>query len=219
MFSTYRDDSEISRLRRGELRLADASEDVRTVLDLCADVQLSTGGAFSAMHAGQVDPTGLVKGWAIGRAGELLRAYGSENHAVNGGGDVLVAGHAAPGRPWGVGIVDPHDRAGVVQTIACTDLAVATSSTSERGQHNVDPFTARPAAALASATVVGPDMALADAYATAAFVLGTAALSWLAGLDGYEGLLVTPDGECRHSDGWPGTAPLVTVGGSPVLGM
>jgi thiamine biosynthesis lipoprotein len=203
VFSTYKPDSDVSRLRRGDLHLAAADPDVATVLDLCAEVQATTGGYFTAMSDGRVDPTGLVKGWAIELASELLRQHGSRNHAVNGGGDVQLAGESAPGRPWTVGISDPHDRTRVLTTISGRDFAVATSGSAERGAHIVDPFTERPATALAGATVVGPSLTLADAYATATFVMGRSATTWINSVDGYETLLVDSDRTVYASSGWP----------------
>jgi thiamine biosynthesis lipoprotein len=202
VFSTYRPDSDISRMRRGELRLRDADPAVATVLGLCADAQAVTGGYFTAVLDGRIDPTGLVKGWAVERAGERLRRHGSAHHSVNGGGDVQVAGEAAPGCPWTVGIVDPHDRGRVLATVQGTDLAVATSGTAERGAHLVNPFTRRRATTLASATVTGPSLTRADAYATAAFVMGRAALAWIDSVDGYAALLVGADGRVERSAGW-----------------
>lgn len=194
VFSTYRPDSDLSRLRRRELRLADADPDVAVVLDLCAQVQRETGGHFSALSGGRIDPTGLVKGWAVEAASRRLRAHGSAHHAVNGGGDVQLAGEAAPGRPWTVGIADPHDRTRVLTTVRGHDFAVATSGTAERGTHLTDPFTGRPVTHLASATVTGPSLTRADAYATAAFVMGPAALDWITASPDYAVLLVDPDG-------------------------
>lgn len=202
-FSTYRDDSDISRIRREELRVSDAHPDVQVVLDRCATTQLISRGAFSAMYDGRVDPTGFVKGWAIDEAAQVLRRNGCVNFAINGGGDVLVSGEAAPGRAWGVGIVDPHDRTRIRETVSVRDLSVATSGTAERGLHILDPFTGRPATALVSATVVGPRMAEADAYATAAFVLGPeAAMTWIATVDDYEAMLIAPDRTRTASAGW-----------------
>lgn len=203
VFSTYRADSDVSRIRREELTVADADPGVAQVLDLCVQVQATTGGAFSALRSGRLDPTGLVKGWAIERASDLLRAHGSANHAVNGGGDMQLAGSAAPGRPWSVGIADPHNRARVLRVVTGRDFAVATSGTAERGLHIRDPFTGAAADRLASASVVGPSLSLADAYATAAFVLGEQALAWIRGVEGYEALLVTADGAVHASDHWP----------------
>jgi thiamine biosynthesis lipoprotein len=202
VFSTYRDDSELNRIRRGELRIAAAHPDFRPVLEICAQVQTATGGAFSALRDGRIDPTGLVKGWAVERASRLLRARGAANHAVNGGGDVQLAGEAAPGRPWGVGVVDPHDRTRVLAVVSGRDLAVATSGTAERGAHIVDPTNARPVTGIASATIVGPELSRADPYATAAVVLGRAAIDWIDGVAGYEALLVTAEGERLPSARW-----------------
>jgi FAD:protein FMN transferase len=202
VFSTYRLDSDVSRVRRGELRAVDADPDVMPVLELCAQVQEVTGGAFSALVAGSLDPTGIVKGWAIERASGILTQHGARNHAVNGGGDMQLAGEAARGRPWSVGIADPHDRTRVLTVVRGRDLAVATSGVAERGAHITNPFTAAPATNVASATVLGPSLTLADAYATAAVVLDDGALSWIKNVPGYQALLVTHDGIQHASSGW-----------------
>jgi thiamine biosynthesis lipoprotein len=202
VFSTYRPDSDISRIRRRELRVADADPDVPVVLDLCAQVQTRTGGYFTAMPNGTLDPTGLVKGWAVERASALLLRHGSSNHAVNGGGDLQVVGESAPGCPWRVGIADPHDRSRVLTVVAGREFAVATSGTSERGAHIFDPLTGRAATGYASATVVGPCLTHADAYATAAFVMGTHARRWAHSLEAYDAMLVSDNGEISVSSGW-----------------
>jgi thiamine biosynthesis lipoprotein len=202
VFSTYTPGSDISRIQRRELRVEEADTDVGVVLDLCAAVQAETDGYFTAMPHRMIDPTGLVKGWAIERASLLLRAHGSADHAVNGGGDIQLAGEAAAGRPWSVGIADPRDRMQVLTTVTGRDFAIATSGTAERGRHLVDPRTGRPMARLLSATVVGPSLTRADGYATAAFVMGKSAPRWADGVSGYEALLVAADGTLEHSAGW-----------------
>ncbi len=203
VFSTYRPTSDVCRIQRGELAARQADPDVAPVLDLCADVQLRTHGAFTAVLDGRVDPTGLVKGWAVERASQLLSGHGAANHAVNAGGDIRLCGWAAPDRDWTVGISDPRRPRQILTTVTGRDFAVATSGTAERGQHIVDPFTARPATALASATVVGPSLTYADAYATAAFVMGIPAVRWIDGVEGYAALLVADDGTTYRSSGWP----------------
>jgi thiamine biosynthesis lipoprotein len=202
VFSTYSPGSDISRLQRGELRLADVDPAVGQVLELCAQAQTRTGGAFTAMPQGRLDPTGLVKGWAVERASRLLSEHGAVNHAVNGGGDLQLAGSAGPGRPWTVGISDPADRHRIASTVTGRGFAVATSGVAERGSHILDPLTGRPAAGLASATVVGPSLTFADAYATAAFVLGGDALRWIGEVDGYSALLIAADGTISTSRDW-----------------
>jgi len=202
-FSTYRPDSDISRIRRGDLGVVDADPMVADVLDRCAQMQHDTGGFFSSLVGGQVDPTGLVKGWAVERASGILRDAGSSHHAVNGGGDMQLAGEAAPGRPWAVGVTDPGDRTRVLTVVSGIDCAMATSGVSERGRHILDPFTGRPVAnGLASVTVRGPRLTEVDAYATAAFVMGRPAFGWVESLGGYEALLVEADGSQHHTSGW-----------------
>jgi len=202
VFSPFKPGSDVSRLARGELRLADADPEVRTVLDLCAEVSATTEGYFTALVDGRIDPTGLVKGWAVERASVLLRRYGSANHAVNGGGDVQLAGEAAPGRPWTVGIVDPNDRTRLLTTVEGRDFAVASSGPAERGAHIRDPFTGAPATGPAGTTVVGPSLTRADAYATAAYVMGRDAVRWIAGVPDYAVLVVEPSGAALTSTGW-----------------
>ncbi|MCW2525314.1 MAG: thiamine biosynthesis lipoprotein [Pseudonocardiales bacterium] len=204
VFSTYQPDSDISRIQRRELRATDAHPDVLTVLELCAQVQATTEGCFTAMPGGKIDPSGLVKGWAVEEASTLLRRHGSSNHAVNGGGDLQLAGGSAPDLPWRVGITDPHDRSRVLAVVTGRDFAVATSGISERGSHIVDPSTGRAPTGRASATVPGPSLTYADAYATAAFVLGPHAIDWIRTVDGYHAMLVTADGAISASSGWPG---------------
>ncbi|HEV7204546.1 MAG TPA: FAD:protein FMN transferase [Jatrophihabitans sp.] len=172
MFSTYRTDSVISRLGRGELELADCPPEVSEVLDACAALTAATDGYFDAHAGGRLDPSGYVKGWAIERVSDRLAAAGSANHCVNGGGDVQCRGTAAPGRDWQVGIAHSLRPGELVATVAGRTLAVATSGSAERGAHVLDPHTGRSPAALASVTVVGTRLAEVDALATALFAMG-----------------------------------------------
>jgi thiamine biosynthesis lipoprotein len=209
VFSTYRPDSQVSRLSRGELRLADCDGDVAEVLELCAQVGRESDGYFSSTYGGKLDPTGLVKGWAVQRTSELLSTAGSAHHLVNGGGDIQAVGGSAPGTPWHVGISHPLARDAVASVVRLTDGAVATSGTAERGLHVLDPFTGQPAQALASVTVVGGDLIRSDAYATAAIAMGARAHRWLEGCAGYEAFAVAADGLGWWTSGYPrvGTVP------------
>jgi thiamine biosynthesis lipoprotein len=202
VFSTYKPDSDISRLGRRELHLDDAHREVLDVLARCAEVQTETHGYFTSTPHDALDPTGLVKGWAIERASAILRDHGASDHAVNGGGDVQLAGDATS-RPWHVGIVDPRDRTRLLTVVTGRNLAIATSGTAERGSHIVDPFTGAPVPpGFLSATVVGPSLTRADAYATAAFVMGTHAVQWADSRPAYEAMLVAADGRTMTSTGW-----------------
>lgn len=195
-FSPFRDDSELSRLRRGELTLTDASGDMRLVERLCRTAVERTGGAFDPWRwRDGYDPTGLVKGWAVARVGQLLRELDADV-LVNAGGDVLA--RSVSGQPWLVGIEDPSDRASVLATVPVVDGAVATSGPAARGAHIVDPRTGEPASGVLSATVVGPSILWADVDATAAVALGDAAPSWTSTLHGTSGLLVLADGRVHR---------------------
>src|SRR5919112_4971373 len=90
VFSPYREDSEISRLDRGEIALADCRPEVDEVLMRCRALHAATGGYFSVRPNGRLDPSGLVKGWAIDGAARKLAA--AERFCINAGGDVLVRG-------------------------------------------------------------------------------------------------------------------------------
>lgn len=164
-----------------------------------------TGGYFDVYAGGRLDPSGLVKGWAVEQASARLAAAGAPHTSVNGGGDVRLRGGAAPGRPWRVGLAHPLRRGTLVAVVeGGGDLAVATSGTAERGAHVLDPWTGRPAVGLAAVTVVGPELGSVDAYATAAFARGPAAREWLEGLPGHEGLGVGLDGGGWVTSGFPG---------------
>jgi len=203
VFSTYRPDSDISRIRRDELAVEDADPDVAAVLGSCDVIEAETGGYFTAFWDTEVDPTGLVKGWAIEEASRLLIAHGSGNHAVNGGGDVQLAGESAPGHAWRVGISDPLDRARILTVATGRDFAVATSGIAERGAHIVDPHTGIPPGDLGSVTIVGRSLTRCDAYATAAFAMGRQGLRWVEDLPDHEGLFVSSEGLLMRTAGFP----------------
>ncbi|MEU8656642.1 FAD:protein FMN transferase [Actinoplanes philippinensis] len=206
-FSTYQADSEVCRFRRGELRLEDCSDDLRLVLDRCADLWRDTGGYFDAYAGGQLDPSGYVKGWSVEVASERLAAAGSTRHYIGAGGDIRMRGSGPGGRPWRVGVRHPWQADKLAWVLEVTDGAVATSGTYERGAHVWNPVSGAPATGLRSVTVVGPDLAVADAWATAALAMGEPGLSWLATLTGkgYESAAVTDDGRAFTSSGLPVT--------------
>jgi thiamine biosynthesis lipoprotein len=202
-FSTYRADSEIQRLDRGDLDLADASPDVRRVLARCAQLRDETGGFFYARAAGRLDPSAFVKGWAAQQAADLLLFAGLTDFCVSAGGDLVVRGGALPERAWRVGIQHPDDRGAVAAAIEVSDLAVATSGTYERGEHLLDPRDAGAPTGVVSVTVIGPDLGTADAYSTAAFAMGLDGPAWTAGVAGYEAMTILDDGTVLCTRGFP----------------
>ncbi len=202
-FSPYRTDSEVTRVGTGALALKDASPDVRAMFTLADDVRNRSGGAFNqrAHRAdGRADPTGVVKGWAVDEAVTLLRLAGARNAQVAAGGDLVVIGEAEPGVAWRIGIRHPDLPLNTAAILAVRDVAVATSGLYERGDHIVDPHTGLAPRELRSMTVVGPQLALADAYATAAFAMGEAGIAWVGRQAGYGALAVTSDARVVWTD-------------------
>jgi thiamine biosynthesis lipoprotein len=192
-FSTYREDSEISRLDRGEIGLSECRPEVDEVLTRCLALERETDGYFSVRPAGRLDPSGLVKGWAVAGAAQRLEASGARSFCINAGGDVVARGRPAPDRPWRVGIRHPEELEQLAMVLEVENVAVATSGHYERGAHILDPHTGRPPAGLLSVTIVGPDLATADAYATAAFAMGAGGPDWTATLAGYDAMCITDD--------------------------
>lgn len=206
LFSTWRDDSEISRLARGELTLAETSPETSVVLELCEQMKLMSRGAFDIAYAyaadanvdrrpgrSALDPTGLVKGWGVDRAADLLSAAGASNFSINAGGDVLVRGRSEPNALWRVGIQHPWQRHKTAEVVSVTDCAVATSGDYERGDHVVDPRTGRPAIGLVSVTVIASTLTFADGCATAALALGRDGMAWLSTLPGIAAMGITDE--------------------------
>jgi FAD:protein FMN transferase len=201
-FSTYRHDSAISRLDRGELALADCRPEVDEVLTRCMALNRATRGAFSVRPAGRLDPSGLVKGWAVAGAAQRLAAAGAERFCINAGGDIVARGRPEPGRRWRIGIRHPEALAQLAAVVEVEDLAVATSGEYEQRGHIVDPRTGRPPTGLLSVTVVGPDLGEADAYATAAFAMGADGPAWTATLTGYDAMCITGDRRVLETPGF-----------------
>ncbi len=205
-FSTYRDDSVVSRFGRGELVEAQCPPQVREVLDLGRAAAEQSDGAFSMWlpdgdGGTRFEPSGVVKGWAIQRASRHLAALEDTDFCLSAGGD-MVCHVADPGRPgWQVGVEHPLDPTSVIAVIPMRTGAVATSGTAHRGHHLVDARTGRPAVGVASVTVIGPSLTWADIDATAAYALGAGAAAWLNTRIGRSALVVWPDASTTVIDG------------------
>lgn len=208
-FSTWKPASPVSRIRRGEMSLEDADPRILEVAALCEEATRRTGGAFSAWLPGPdgepaFDPSGLVKGWAVEQAFDALverldrlgaaEGFGAHDVLVSAGGDVAVQCARTDTPDWRIGIEDPRDRRRILLSVPLRRGAVATSGTAARGQHILDPTTGRPPAGLLSATVIGPRLTWADVYATAAFVRGRDAATWIATIADHAAVLVDLEG-------------------------
>jgi len=174
-FSTYIDTSWVTRLRTNQIEISSCPPLVQEVWELCLQAKYLTDGSFDPWAVeGGFDPSGLVKGWAADKCADLLLSLGIEHVQVNAAGDLALRGGFYDGvvKPWRIGVVNPENRAEVVEVFEIFDGAIATSGTYERGAHINDPYTGLIAIGAQSATVVGPLGWLCDALATALMVTG-----------------------------------------------
>jgi thiamine biosynthesis lipoprotein len=199
VFSTYRADSVISRLGRGEITLPDCPPVVAEVLALGAAAERDSGGAFAVRRGGVLDPSGVVKGWAAERAAAALTDLPDTDFCLSAGGDVTCGTFDPAAPPWRIGIENPHDPDRLVAVVPVHTGALATSGTARRGAHIVDARTGRPPTGLASVTVVGASLTAVDVDATAAFALGPDGARWLR-TRGRTGLVVHADGRTELVD-------------------
>lgn len=199
VFSTHRSDSFVSRLGRGELSPAECPPEVAEVLAIAEQARVESRGAFDVRRTGPdgrmvLDPSGVVKGWAVERAFRAFDDLVETDVCLSAGGDLVCRTRVSGSPGWRIGIEDPHDPRRTLAVVPVRNGAVATSGLAHRGAHIVDPRTGDTPNALASVTVVGPDLTWVDIEATTGFVLGDAARSWLERRPGRTGVLVRADG-------------------------
>lgn len=199
IFSTYRPDSFVSRLGRGEIALADCPPEVSEVLELGTRAEHESDGAFTLWLPGpegehRLDPSAVVKGWAVDRAAAPLRRLEDTDFCLSAGGDLVCRTRDTTTRAWRIGIEDPRDPVRLVATVEVRTGAVATSGTAHRGEHLVDGRTGLPPRGVASVTVIAESLTSADIDATAAYARGADAARWLSTRPGRTGLVVWADG-------------------------
>jgi len=201
-YSTYKKNSEISKINRG-LPKSKWSSEMQEVLELCEQTRSDTKGYFNISHHGQLDPSGLVKGWAIANAANRLLIKRVNNFYIEAGGDIQVSGKDAAHKSWTVGIRNPFNVAEIIKTIAIDSQGVATSGTYIRGQHIYNPFLPETSIDhVKSLTVIGPNIYEADRYATAAFAMGKSGIGFIESVAGLEGYMVTDDQQATYTSGF-----------------
>lgn len=203
-FSTYKDSSEISKINQGLLAKAEYSTDMNTILTLSEQTKQATNGYFDIQNAdGTLDPSGLVKGWAIQNAAEILLKTGFKNFYVEAGGDTQTQGYSDEGVPWTVGIKNPFNQNEIVKILSISGQGVATSGTYIRGQHIYNPHNrTTPLQEIVSITVIGPNIYEADRFATAAFAMGRAGITFIETLPGLDGYMIDKDGIATYTAGF-----------------
>lgn len=202
-FSTYKPESEISQINDARIAIDDASDEMKEVLALCEQTKQESSGFFDIYHNGILDPSGLVKGWAIWRAAQQLTLKGFQNFYLDIGSDIHVAGHNAEGHPWLIGIRDPFNKEDIVKVLSLSDRGIATSGTSERGHHIYNPHaTDGEIVDIVSMTVVGPNVYEADRFATPAFSMGRKGIYFIEQQPGLEGYMIDEEGIATYTTGF-----------------
>jgi thiamine biosynthesis lipoprotein len=203
-FSTYKTDSEISRINRGEIKAGDYSEDMKTVFALSRETKQLSYGYFDICRPdGKIDPSGLVKGWAIETAAQILKKRGFKNFYVEAGGDIQAFGKNGQGRSWSVGIKNPFNQKEIVKVVYLANLGLATSGSYIRGQHIYNPHEQKKVISeIVSLTVIGPNVYEADRFATAAFAMGSKGINFIENLNGFEGYMIDSKGIATETRGF-----------------
>ncbi|MDD3531372.1 MAG: FAD:protein FMN transferase [Candidatus Pacebacteria bacterium] len=214
-FSVYKEDSEISRINRaapfvassgewGELSLTDASAEMKEVFAIGEKTKKETRGYFDIRRPdGSIDPSGVVKGWAIRNTAARVRAAGHENYMVNAGGDIAMNGKNAEGEEWNVGIRNPFNIHEIVKVVYPRGKGIATSGSYIRGDHIYNPHEPEEKIRnIVSVTVIGPDVLEADLIATAAFAMGTSGVAFIESLSGFEGYAIDTNGIATFTSGF-----------------
>jgi thiamine biosynthesis lipoprotein len=202
-FSTFKGTSEITAINEGHLKLSEASADMQTVFALAEQTKAATLGYFDIERNGRVDPSGLVKGWAIENAAELLWRSGFENFYVEAGGDIQVSGRNGEGDQWRVGIRNPFNIQQIVKVLSVTDCGIATSGNTIRGAHIYNPHQSGAfEPEIVSLTVIGPNIYEADRFATAAFAMDRRGIGFIENLPGFDGYMIDQDGIATLTSGF-----------------
>jgi thiamine biosynthesis lipoprotein len=203
-FSTYKNDSEISLFNSGKIPRAQLSPDMKLILKAAEETKKLTRGYFDIHRPdGSIDPSGIVKGWAINNASKIIEEMGFMNYYVDAGGDIQVKGTNSDAIPWRIGIRNPFHHSQNVKIISIDNRGVATSGTYIRGQHIYDPYLPNiPITEIVSLTVIGPNVYEADRFATAAFAMRDKCLEFITTLKGFEAYTIDTKGMATCTPGF-----------------
>lgn len=193
-FSPFKDTSEVAKYNRGEKY----SKDLKNILKLAKETKEKTKGYFDVTRPdGRMDPSGIVKGWAIWKAAKILKNKYKKFY-VEVAGDTQITGG-----PWKWGITNPFNKKEIIKVLKLKDCGIATSGTYERGQHIYNPVTKRTEITdIVSLTVIGPDVYEADRFATAAFAMGAEGIGFIEKLPGFEGYMIDKKGIATMTGGF-----------------
>jgi thiamine biosynthesis lipoprotein len=191
-FSIFKKHSEISKINRGEVLKKDYSPLMRKIISLCLLTKKQTNGYFDIEINGKIDPSGIIKGYAINEAAKMLLNKGYKNFFVEIAGDAQTHG-TKNGQSWKIGIQNPFNKKEIVKTVGLINKGIATSGNYIKGKHIFNPKTNEFADDIASITVIASNVYEADRFATAAFAMGEKGIEFIASQKGLEGYMIKKD--------------------------
>lgn len=191
-YSTFKMNSVVNKYRRGEITLSEHPE-LKLILNECEKTKRETNGFFDCEYRGRLDPSGLVKGYAISQGAKLLKLQGFDNFMLEIAGDLQTSGFNGQSQKWKIGIENPFAKNEIVKVVELSGQGMATSGTSVHKDHIIDPFTKLPAHEIASISVIADDIYDADRMATAAFAMGEKGIEFIHSLHGFAGYMITND--------------------------
>jgi thiamine biosynthesis lipoprotein len=201
-FSTYKKNSEISQINRGEINSRQYSKEMNEILKLSEITKKETDGYFDINISNSLDPSGIVKGYAINNGANVLIKKGYKNIYVEIAGDIQVYGGNGTDKFWKIGIQNPFNLAEIVKVVKLKDRGIATSGNYIRGKHILNPNQKKPTDEIASISVIGPNVYEADRFATAAFAMGKKGIGFIEGLKGFEGYMIQKDKHAIFTGGF-----------------
>ena len=150
----------------------------------------------------------IGKGYAADATKKLMKSLGVSSGIINASGDLTSWGKKPDGTDWQVGISNPENPAKVFSWFPVRDAAVATSGNYEKYvtlegkqySHIMDPRTGIPVSGIKSVTVFAPKAELADAFATAVFIMGIdSGIDTISQLPGMSCIIVDAENNIHHS--------------------
>lgn len=203
-FSPFRPDSEVTALYGARPSLTAPSPEMQEILALADCTLRQTDGYFDIRRPdGRIDPSGIVKGWAVRNAARKITAAGVDNFFVDAGGDIQCRGHDPAGQEWKAGIRNPFNEMEIIKVVTPRGHGIATSGTYVRGQHIYDPYhPGQSIEDIVSLTVIGPDVLEADRFATAAFAMGRYGIYFIEARPCLEGYVVDRNSIATQTSGF-----------------
>jgi len=201
-FSTFNDESETTKINRGESNIENYSPEMRKVIALGRQTKSETNGYFDIYSEGKLDPAGIVKGLAIYEATRKLQNMGYHNFYLEIAGDVQAMGRNAEGEKWKIGIRNPFEPSEIVKIVYLSGQGIATSGNYMRGKHIIDPIHQERADEISSMTVIASNVYEADRFATATFAMGEKGINFLEKTEGLEGYMIGKDKIAKMTSGF-----------------